>query len=79
MNRIAVLLALVLVGCTDEGESRKALENQGFTDIEFHGYAPFTCSESDSYSTKFRAKNTKGQQVEGVVCCGVLKGCTVRW
>lgn len=33
----------------------------------------------DFYSTKFRAKNIKGQMVEGVVCGAPLKGYTVRF
>lgn len=31
------------------------------------------------FQTGFVAKNPAGKRVEGVVCCGVLKACTVRF
>lgn len=79
MNKAIIILALLLFGCTDERASRNALENQGFTKIQFHGYAMFACSEHDYFNTEFSAINAKGRRVSGVVCCGVLKSCTVRW
>jgi hypothetical protein len=74
-----VLGLLFLAACTDEPASRKALESQGFTDIRFTGYEAFACSEDDGFHTGFTAKNPQGRQVSGVVCCGLLKSCTVRW
>lgn len=73
------LLALSLVACTDEANSRNALENYGFTEIQFTGYQYFGCSDSDSFSTGFKAKNPQGRNVSGVVCCGYYKACTVRF
>jgi hypothetical protein len=78
MKRFAVLL--MLVACTDETSSRRALENQGFTNINFQGYDFAACSEDDAYHTKFIATNPQGKRVDGVVCCGfAFKACTVRW
>lgn len=75
-----ILLVLALTGCTNESGARNALENQGFTDIYITGYEPFSCSDSDGTSTGFSAKNPKGKQVSGVVCCGrFFKNCTIRW
>lgn len=74
-----VVTCLSITSCTDEGASRKALQNEGYTDITFTGYSYFICGEGDSYSTGFKAKNPKGVQVKGTVCCGTFKGCTVRW
>lgn len=75
----AVVAMSMLCSCTDEDGTRRALEKQGFTDIRTEGYAFYACSDNDNYATKFTAKNPNGQTVSGVVCCGVLKSCTVRW
>lgn len=79
MKYLIVVLALLLTGCTDEGGSRKALESAGFTDINFQGYAWFGCGKDDGFHTEFTAKNPQGKQVSGVVCCGLLKSCTIRF
>lgn len=80
MKKILLLISLLfLVGCTNEGKSRRALENHGFTEIVFTGYSWFECSEEDTFSTGFVATNQNSETVQGTVCCGVIKGCTVRW
>lgn len=78
MKRL-LLVALLATACTDESGSRRALEAQGFTDVVIDGYAWFGCSEDDHFHTSFHAKNATGHPVSGVVCCGVLKNCTVRF
>lgn len=79
MKKVICALALLTLSCTDEEGSRKALVAQGFTDIQFTGYAAFDCSEDDNYATGFRAKNPNGIMVEGTVCCGIWKKCTIRF
>lgn len=77
-----ILLIAIIVGlcsCTNPSESRRALENSGYSDIETGGFAPLSCGKDDFYSTKFRAKNIKGQTVKGVVCGAPLKGYTIRF
>jgi len=79
---------------TDETRSRKILESSGFTNIEFHGHAFFSCSDDDSVTTggsprtdpapsdgntSFTALGPKGNIVSGAVCCGYLKDCTIRF
>ncbi len=76
---IAAVLALPLLACTNEEKARSVLDKQGFTEVTFTGYAFSACSEDDVSHTGFRAKNPQGKEVEGVVCCGWLKSCTVRW
>jgi len=77
---VAVLLVLaVLSACSSSGDAQKALEAQGFTDIQTHGHAFFGCSDSDDFATKFEAINPKGQHVSGVVCSGWTKGATIRF
>jgi len=64
-------------GCTDNESARDILSDEGYTDIEIVGYEVWGCSEDDYYHTGFRAR--RGDRVvEGVVCCGIMKDCTVR-
>lgn len=77
---IIVAAALALSGCTNSNDARKALEAQGFTEIETGGYAPFACSRDDFYHTKFTATNSQGNRVSGTVCSGFFfKNSTIRW
>ena len=78
-SKLGVLLALIALGCTDEVNTLRTLENNGFTDIQTTGFNAFQCSKDDTYSTGFTARNTKGKGVSGTVCCGFFKGCTVRF
>lgn len=70
---------LTLAGCTDDEGSRRALESNGFTDIQLTGYELVGCGNDDQFSTGFTAKNSQGKRVSGVVCCGWWKNCTVRF
>ncbi len=79
MKRALMVLAALMVSCTSEDGTRETLEKSGFSDIEVGGYAPFACAKGDAFQTKFTAKNPLGRRVEGVVCCGWLKDCTVRF
>ena len=76
---LAVLLLPLLLSCTREDASRQTLESAGYSDIEMTGWSPLSCSDSDTFSTGFTAKNPKGDTVSGVVCCGWLKNCTIRF
>ncbi len=79
MKNFYLLAILALLGCTNESSSRKTLDAMSFTEIEFSGYDPFSCSDDDMFATGFRALNSKGVRVSGTVCCGVFKNCTVRF
>lgn len=81
MNYIALIfISLLIIGCTNQEDAKKALSSMGFTDIETHGYSWFSCSKDDWYHTKFTAYNPKGQFVDGVVCSGLFfKNSTVRF
>lgn len=65
-------------GGVDKTNSKRALESAGFTEIEFTGYKFLSCGE-DIFRTGFKAKNVRSQQVNGVVCCGLFKNCTIRY
>lgn len=79
MKKLWLLAGILLAGCTAPGWSREALEKSGYTDIETGGYSWFGCGKDDEFSTKFSAVNPAGVRVSGVVCCGLLKSCTVRF
>lgn len=76
---IAVLFIMFAAACTDEGKSREALDNLGFRDIQVGGYDAFTCGDDYTFSTHFTATNPNGKHVEGTVCCGWIKGCSVKF
>jgi len=81
MKRILLTLPLFALACGSAPDrSVETLKKAGFSEIKTLGWAPFNCSDSDSFSTGFKAKNPKGEVVEGVVCCGLIaKACTVRF
>jgi len=79
MKHLIIALAVIALACTDESNTRRTLHSAGFTRVETTGYTPFTCGEHDAFSTGFRATNPTGQVVEGTVCCGLLKACTIRF
>lgn len=70
---------LLLTGCTSDNRSIKTLNKAGYTNIKTTGYKIFACGKGDYFHTGFRAKNAGGQVVTGTVCCGVIKGCTIRF
>jgi hypothetical protein len=82
---ILVLLFVAIPACitislyfSDDGEI-KALESNGFKDIKMGGWAPMSCGNDDASSKSFTATNSAGKRVNGVVCCGWFKSCTVRF
>ena len=72
------ILLGIIIGCTDKKGAIEILEAEGYSDIVTTGYNHFSCSEKDQYKTGFRAKTINGATVEGTVCCGLYKDCTVR-
>jgi hypothetical protein len=75
-------VSLVNFSCTSKNDFYKGknqLENQGYTDIVDTGYNAFCCSDRDNFSTGFKAKDKKGNVVEGCICSGLLKGITIRF
>lgn len=77
---LTTMLALSLTACSNSNDAVKALEAQGFTDIQTTGWSAFACSDDDFYATGFVATNPQGKRVKGTVCSGVLfKNATIRW
>ncbi len=80
MKRLLILAVLLLPGCTTfESETISAATNAGFTDVVPGNLDFFACSESDKTGRKFVGTNVQGQRVQGTVCCGTFKRCTVRF
>lgn len=74
------LVALLGLGClTSDAEVRETLDNAGFTEVIVTGHVPFVCGEHDKGGNGFTATNPRGKRVKGVVCCGQVKACTVRF
>lgn len=80
MKRVLfVVLLLCLTGCTRPDHAKQILAAQGYTHIEITGYRLWACDDSDTFSTGFKAINSNGYQVAGVVCEGIFKNATIRF
>lgn len=81
MKKLLLLLSMLVVsGCTSEADAFRALEAEGYKDIQITGYNFFACSKDDTFQTGFTAKNKDGRTVTGTVCSGLLfKGATIRY
>lgn len=63
-----------------EGAKETLQKGTELTDIQIkEDRSFFGCGKGDIFRTTFTAKNTKGQQVDGVVCKGLFKGSTIRY
>ena len=77
---LPIVFSLFLMSsCSAPNASIETLQKSGFTDIVITGYLPFSCENDDTLSTCFTARNAQGITVEGIVCCGTFKSCTVRF
>lgn len=79
MRLLIIIMLMVFSSCTSSSDVHKALEAEGYTDIEVGGWAPFKCDRNDTYKTSFCATNSKGKKVCGAVCSSWLKGATIRY
>lgn len=83
MKRLLLLCVLCLSGCiTGEYEARQALIKEGFIGIRIGGIAWNRCGQNQKFGREFSAVNTNSKMakiVNGVVCCGIISGCEVRF
>ena len=67
---------------TDPATARRVLQDEGYENIELTDYQYFSCGRGDTTNTGFTAtrslSNGTVRHVQGVVCCGYLKDCTIR-
>lgn len=74
-------------GCSpSDNRFNQAIVNSGLEDSTRKGYDYFECGYGDVWVEGFTAKRPNlgtdpvtRSTVTGTVCCGILKGCTVRW
>jgi hypothetical protein len=72
---VAVLLAAVGACDVDHDTAVRVLEDDGYEDVRIGDHAWFACG--DTFASEWTAERN-GRRVEGSVCCGVFKDCTVR-
>ena len=73
-----VLVYLGFFREADDDRVRKALDSSGFQNPTLGGANRLACGDGET-SRRFTATNPLGKRVEGTVCCGSTKGCTIRW
>lgn len=79
MNKILLIVAVLLVSCTNKKGAEKALKDSGYHIISVGSYGWFNCSEDDFYATNFKAYSPDSSSiVTGCVCEGIFKGKTIR-
>jgi len=74
-------------GCSvSESRFKNAMRNEGLVDATQGEYDFFECGYGDVWVSSFTARrpakkdNVDGTfAVQGTACCGLIKGCTVRW
>jgi len=77
---IMAVCFVLMIGCTNESDAKRALEAESYQNINYTGYSFFSCSKDDFYSTGFCADNANGKRVCGTVCSGILfKNATIRY
>ena len=82
---VGFLLTIAFVGILswmawpDSEDADLAARSAGNAQVQLGGWAYFKCGADDLRGWYFSAVNAQGNQVAGVVCCGALKGCTVRY
>jgi len=75
-----VVLLVLLVGCESRSDELRTLDSSGFSNASLGDFAFFKCGRDDDQGGReFTATNSAGKRVSGFVCCGMTKGCTVRF
>jgi hypothetical protein len=84
MLRMAAWLVLPLIlvvvrftACQEPDMTVRALEGEGYEDVELHGTEFFSCSEPSCIAFTAVREGSK-KKVRGVVGCSTFAGCTVR-
>lgn len=87
---VMLILSIMLLssaGCqVSQSDAEDVLGDEGFHDVVVEDWAPFSCSDDDTFKSHFRAKrnvvnaddSVTGREVHGTICCGWWKDCSVR-
>jgi len=84
---VAIVVFLFVLGrgfLVDENTAIRAVNGTGVQSLEIvetHPVMPvfWGCDQRDAAGFEWTGYNGAGQKVDGIVCCGVLKSCTVRY
>lgn len=79
---LGLCMTFAVISCTNDADFEKGkqqLEQQGYTDIVNTGYSPFCKGEDDTFSTGFKAKDSKGNEIKGCFTSAFLKGMIIRF
>jgi hypothetical protein len=89
LQMIAIVIIVVIAGFAlsmgihtimrNDALANETLIKAGFTDPVITGIGYFDCSRDDISMMRFEATNPQGIRVQGTVCCGLLKRCTIRY
>ena len=71
------LAAVLALGCADSEGARRALETDGYSQIEITGWRLNSCPPASSAATGFAARHPLGHPVTGYVCGGLYGGDTI--
>lgn len=74
----AIGIYLAFFRKADDARALDALRASGLQHPTLGDAKALACDDNES-SRRFTATNAQGKHVEGTVCCGTIKGCTIRW
>lgn len=64
---------------TTDSEAVGTAQSLGLRNVKPGTVSFLECGQDDKVGRSFTATNSVGEPVSGVVCCGFLKRCTVRF
>lgn len=77
---VLLVTCFLVIGCTNNPDATRILQENGYKDIQMTGYNFFSCGRDDFYHTGFIAKSPSGNNVKGTVCSGAFfKNSTIRF
>lgn len=84
LGLLIIIIGFYCFGSTvtfDRERPLAAITALGFTEVEtVKMYYPiFACADSDIVAMDFTAINSQDEHIQGTVCCGWFKYCTVRF
>lgn len=76
---LVVLFVFGVLTAPTREDAEIAVRSAGHKDVVIHDWLWIGCSKGDTLGWSFSAKNALDAPVSGIVCCGNLKACTVRY
>ncbi len=79
---IAMIFFIVAIGggfSVSTERVQKVFDAYGFTNAKVGDRSWFGCGNDYTYSHEFTAVSPRGVEVSGTICCGISKGCTLKF